>query len=41
MEGGAITYEVWDGDTVLHVTLALDMAAAPRLRATEWYQIQP
>jgi hypothetical protein len=38
---GAITYEVWEDDTGLHVTLALNMASAPRLRATEWYEIEP
>jgi Tfp pilus assembly protein PilX len=39
-DGDAITYEVWDDDMGLHATLALDMEAAPRLRATQWYQIQ-
>jgi hypothetical protein len=36
----AITYEVRSDGARLHVTLALDMKQSPRLRPTEWYQIQ-
>lgn len=41
LKDSAITYEVRSGSTRLHVTLALDMEQSPRLRPTEWYQIQP
>jgi len=39
-DGAAVSYEVWDGNMGLHVTLALDMSKTPRLHATQWYQIQ-
>jgi hypothetical protein len=40
LKGNAITYEVRSDGARLHVTLALDMKQSPRLRPTEWYQIQ-
>lgn len=41
LKGNTITYEVRSSEGRLHVTLALDMEQSPRLRATEWYHIQP
>jgi len=40
LKGNAITYEVCSDGARLHVTLVLDMEQSPRLRPTEWYQIQ-
>lgn len=39
-ESFTISYETWDGDIGLHVTLALDLERDPHLVATQWYQLQ-
>ena len=35
-----ISYEAWEGDIGLHVTLELDEAQEPALRPVQWYQIK-
>lgn len=39
-DGYSISYEAWDGDIGLHVTLALDKSEDAQLCPVQWYQIK-